>query len=47
MSNAGNKLDGDFYVEDTNMMVTPSPKHKNKISKTIYYMFIDHYELIL
>ena len=36
MSNKDNELSDNFYVEDTDMMVTPSPKHKT----------IDHYILM-
>ena len=38
MSNAGNELNEDFYVEETDIMVTPSPKPKK--SKTSEYMCI-------
>ena len=38
MSNTGNELNEDFYVEETDIMVTPSPKPKK--SKTSEYMCI-------
>ena len=38
MSNAGNELNDDFYVEETDIMVTPSPKPKKR--KTSEYMCI-------
>ena len=38
MSNAGNELNEDFYVEETDIMVTPSRKPKKR--KTSEYMCI-------
>ena len=33
MSNTGNEFDEDFYVEETDIMVTPSPKPKKEQNK--------------
>ena len=49
MSNAGNELNDDFYVEETDIMVTPSPKPKKEkqVSICVYYMFVTQYKLML
>ena len=38
VKSCGNELNADFYVEETDIMVTPSPKPKK--SKTSEYMCI-------
>ena len=48
MPNTDKELNDDFYVEDTDIMVTPSPKQiENLINIFICYMFIDEYKLML
>ena len=48
MSNTGNELNDDFYVEETDIMVTPSPKPKKEKQGSIcvYNIIIDHYSLM-
>ena len=48
MSNSGNELNDDFYVEDTDIMVTPSPKAKKRkqVSICVHNIIIDHYILM-
>ena len=48
MSNTGNELNEDFYVEETDIMVTPSPKPKKakQVSICVYYIIIDQYKLM-
>ena len=48
MSNTGNELNDDFYVEETDIMVTPSPKPKKEkqVSICVYNIIIDHYKLM-
>ena len=41
MSNTGNELNEDFYVEETDIMVTLSPKPKKR--KTSEYICILHH----
>ena len=43
MSNAGNELNEDFYVEETDIMVIPSPKPKKEkqVSICVYSIIID------
>ena len=49
MSNTGNELNADFYVEETDIMVTPSPKPKKakQVSICVYYMLVENNKLML
>ena len=49
MSNTGNELNEDLCVEETDIMVTPSPKPKKakQVSICVYYMFVEQYKLML
>ena len=41
MSNAGNELNDEFYVKETDIMVTPSPKpKKRKISEYMCILYV-------
>ena len=40
-SNTGNEFNDDFYVEETDIIVTPSPKpKKRKTSKYVYIVYV-------
>ena len=49
MSNTGNELNADFYAEETDIMVTPSPKPKKpkQVSICVYYMLVENNKLML
>ena len=49
MSNAGNELNDEFYVKETDIMVTPLPKPKKRKTSEYMciYMFVTQYKLML
>ena len=49
MSNVDNELNDDLYFEETDIIVTPSPKPKKEkqVSMCIDDLIVDHYKLML